>query len=105
MKKKFQESPVLLMPDPRKPFVIEVDASKYASGVVLQQQDTNGDWYPCAYILKSFNEMERNYNIGNRELLAIIRALIDWRHYLIKSPPHSYCSDRSQQPPIFQNSS
>jgi hypothetical protein len=51
------------MPNPRKPFVVEADASKYASGVVLQQQDTNGDWHPCAYILKSFNETERNYDI------------------------------------------
>jgi hypothetical protein len=86
MKKKFQESPVLLMPDPRKPFIVEADASKYASGAVLRQQDTNGDWHPCAYLSKSFNETERNYDIADRELLAIIRALTDWRHYLIGSP-------------------
>jgi hypothetical protein len=46
MKKKFQELPVLLMPDPTKPFIAEADASKYALGAVLQQQDTNGDWHP-----------------------------------------------------------
>ena len=86
MKKKFQESPVLLMPDPRKPFIVEADALKYASGAVLRQQDTNGDWHPCAYLSKSFNETERNYDIADRELLAIIRALTDWRHYLIGSP-------------------
>jgi hypothetical protein len=35
MKKKFQESPVLLIPDPRKPFIVEADTLKYASGAVL----------------------------------------------------------------------
>ena len=86
MKKKFQELPVLLMPDPTKPFIAEADASKYALGAVLQQQDTNGDWHPCAYLSKSFSETERNYNIADRELLAIIRALTNWRHYFIGSP-------------------
>src|SRR5271156_3241627 len=86
LKKKFQESPVLQMPDMTKPFIVESDASKYASGAVLRQQDSNGDWHPCAYISKSFNETERNYEIYDRELLAIIRALTDWRHYLVGSP-------------------
>src|SRR5277367_6515691 len=86
LKKKFQESPVLQMPDMLKPFIVESDASKYASGAVLGQQDSNGDWHPCAYISKSFNETGRNYEIYDRELLAIIRALTDWRHYLVGSP-------------------
>jgi hypothetical protein len=83
MKTKFQKEPVLLMPDPTKPFIVESDASKYASGAVLRQQDGNGDWHPCSYISKSFSETERNYEIYDRELLAIIRALTEWRHYLI----------------------
>src|SRR5271170_6916349 len=86
MKKKFQESPVLQMPDPTKPFVLETDASKYASGAVLRQQDTNCNWHPCGYLSKSFKTTERNYEIYDRELLAIIRALTDWRHYLMGSP-------------------
>src|SRR5277367_7181577 len=86
LKKKFQESPVLQMPDMTKPFVVESDASKYASGAVLRQQDTNRDWHPCAYLSKSFNETEQNYEIYDRELLVIIRALTDWRHYLMGSP-------------------
>ena len=58
LKKKFQESPVLLMPDMTKPFVVESDASKYAFGAVLRQQDNNGDWHPCAYLSKSFSPTE-----------------------------------------------
>ena len=63
LKRKFQESPVLLMPDMTKPFVVKSDASKYASGAVLRQQDNNGDWHPCTHLSKSFNPTERNYEI------------------------------------------
>jgi hypothetical protein len=43
MKKRFTEEPVLMMPDQTKPFQIECDASKWASGAVLTQLDINGD--------------------------------------------------------------
>ena len=43
LKKRFTEEPVLMMPDRTKPFQIECDASKYASGAVLTQLDSNGD--------------------------------------------------------------
>jgi hypothetical protein len=65
LKRKFSETPVLLMPDTEKPFTIESDASKFTSGAVLRQQDINGDWHPCGYISHSFNQTERNYEIYN----------------------------------------
>ena len=43
LKRKFTLYPVLTMPDPEKPFQIEADASKYATGAVLTQLDNNGD--------------------------------------------------------------
>ena len=43
IKKRFTEEPVLMMPDQTKPFQIECDASKWASGAVLMQLDINGD--------------------------------------------------------------
>ena len=86
LKHKFISSPVLLMPDKTKPFSVESDASKFASGAVLRQTDTNGDIHPCAYLSKSFNAAERNYEIYDRELLGIIRALDEWCHYLEGSP-------------------
>ena len=75
LKKRFTEEPVLAMPDHTKPFQIECDASKYATGVVLTQLDSNGDRHPCAFISKTFSLTERNYEIYDRELMAIIRAL------------------------------
>lgn len=86
LKKRFTEEPVLIMPDHTKPFQIESDASKYASGAVLTQLDSNGNRHPCAYISKTFSPTERNYEIYDRELLAIIRALEEWRHYIQGSP-------------------
>jgi len=86
MKKRFTEEPVLIMPDQTKPFQIECDASKYASGAVLTQLDINGDRHPCAFISWTFSPTERNYEIYDRELLSVIRALQEWRHYIQGSP-------------------
>ena len=70
------------MPNQTKPFQIECDTSKYASGAVLTQIDGNGNRHPCAFISKTFSETEWNYEIYNRELLTIICALEEWRHYI-----------------------
>jgi len=70
------------MPDHSKPFQIESDTSKYATGVVLSQLDSNSDRHPVAFYSKMFLPAERNYDIHDRELLAIIRALEAWRHYI-----------------------
>ena len=83
LKELFLRKPMLQIPDPAKKFVLETDASKHASGAVLMQEDTNGDLRPCGYISKSFNQAEKNYQIYDRELLAIIQALKAWRHYLL----------------------
>ena len=82
LKKKLTSSPVLMMPDQTRPFQIKCDASKYASGAVLTQQDSNGDRHPVAFLSKTFSKTEQNYEIYDRELLAIIRALEEWRHYI-----------------------
>ena len=70
------------MPDPTKPFQIECDASKVATGAVLHQKGEDNLWHPCTYLSKAFTATERNYQIYDRELLAIIRAFEAWRHYL-----------------------
>ena len=63
------------MPDHSKPFQIETDASKYATGAVLTQLDSNGDHHPVAFILKTLSAAERNYHTHNRNLLAIVRGI------------------------------
>uniref|UniRef100_A0A0W0FG09 Reverse transcriptase-rnase h-integrase n=1 Tax=Moniliophthora roreri TaxID=221103 RepID=A0A0W0FG09_MONRR len=83
LKTKFLSEPILVMPDIDKPFIIEADASKWATGAVLKQKGADGEWHPCGYLSKSFSPTERNYEIYDRELLAIYRALMEWRHYLM----------------------
>jgi RNase H-like domain found in reverse transcriptase/Integrase zinc binding domain/Integrase core domain len=73
---------MLMMPDHSKPFQIESDASKYASGAVLTQMNINGDRHLVAFLSKTFTDTERQYKIYNRELLGIVRALKEWQHYI-----------------------
>ena len=54
LKQRFMEEPVLLMPNQTWPFQIESDASKYASGAVLTQTDSNGDRHLVAFMSKTF---------------------------------------------------
>lgn len=86
LKEAFLSQPVLRNPDPNKQFAIATDASLAATGAVLLQTDENGMYHPCGYLSQSFNSAERNYEIFDRELLAVIRALSEWRHYLEGSP-------------------
>jgi RNase H-like domain found in reverse transcriptase/Reverse transcriptase (RNA-dependent DNA polymerase) len=82
LKKRFTEEPVLMMLDHLKPFQIQVDSLLFATGGILIQMNTNGDRHPCAYLSKSLTKEQRNYDTGDRELLAIVRALKEWRHYI-----------------------
>ena len=56
MKKAFLDTPVLMMPDPIKPFVVKANASKGVMEAILKQQDMNGDWHPCGYMSKTFDQ-------------------------------------------------
>ncbi|KAK3549898.1 hypothetical protein QTP86_015514 [Hemibagrus guttatus] len=83
LKKAFTTDPLLIHPDPDKPFIVEVDASTTGVGVVLSQQQGNPSClHPCAFFSHKLNPAERNYDIGNRELLAVKLALEEWRHWL-----------------------
>jgi RNase H-like domain found in reverse transcriptase len=70
------------MPDQSKLFQIKSDTSKVATGAVLTQLNSNGNQHPVAFLSKTFSETKRKYKIYDRELLGIIRALKEWRHYI-----------------------
>ncbi len=83
LKETFICAPILVHPDPDKAFVVEVDASTTGVGAVLsQQQGTPAKLLPCAFFSRKLSPAERNYDIGNRELLAIKLALEEWRYWL-----------------------
>ena len=58
------------------------DTSLLAAGAVLMQSDATGDLHPCAYFSKTFSLAEYNYDIYDRELLAVILTLAEWKQYL-----------------------
>ncbi len=68
---RFVSAPILRAPDPTRQFVMEVNASEVGVGAVLSQRATLDDKvHPCAFFSHRLSPAERNYDIGNRELLA-----------------------------------
>ncbi|KAI2656084.1 Transposon Tf2-8 polyprotein [Labeo rohita] len=83
LKEIFSTAPLLHHPDPELPFTVEVDASTTGVGAVLSQAVGEPPLlHPCAFYSRKLSLAEQNYDVGNRELLAIKLALEEWRHWL-----------------------
>jgi len=82
LKKIFMMKPVLAALDLDKEFWVEADASNYATGGVLSMKCSDEKWRPVAFISKSLSDTERNYEIHDKEMLAVVRCLEAWRHFL-----------------------
>ncbi len=80
LKSCFVSAPILVAPDPSRQVVGEVDASEVWVGAVTTIMDDK--MHPCAFFSHCLSPAERNYDIGNRELLAVKLALEEWRHWL-----------------------
>jgi hypothetical protein len=81
LKHRLQEAPVLVLPNPDLPFVVHTDASDFATGAVLQQ-DHGAGLQPVAFLSHKMLPAERNYEVHDKEMLAIIKMLGEWRTYL-----------------------
>ena len=79
LKVAFTSAPVLAFFDYNRKSVLETDASDWASGGVLSQYDDEGRLRPVAYFSAKHSAQECNYEIYDKELLAIIKALEEWR--------------------------
>uniref|UniRef100_A0A8C5LPA6 Gypsy retrotransposon integrase-like protein 1 n=1 Tax=Leptobrachium leishanense TaxID=445787 RepID=A0A8C5LPA6_9ANUR len=83
LKSNFSSFPVLCLPDPEKQCIVEVDASENAAGAVLSKKKGDKNLlHPVAFFSKTFSPPERNYDVADKELLAIKVALEEWRHLL-----------------------
>ena len=78
-------APILLLPDFDRPFVITTDASDAAVGAILEQNQGRG-LQPVAFASRKLNSTEMRYSAYERELLGIVWALGQWRHYIEQSP-------------------
>jgi len=82
LKSKFSSAPVLAYPDRNLPFQVETDSSNFAIGAILSQISKDNKTHPIAFYSRSLTQAERNYPIYDKELLAIVSALENWRHLL-----------------------
>ena len=84
LKHRIAEDVTLTIPLDDGKFRIEADSSDYANGAVLSQF-IGGKWRPIAFRSRSLNEVERNYEIYDKEMMAIMDSLTEWRQYLMGS--------------------
>jgi hypothetical protein len=83
LKELVTSAPVLVLPNDDLPFRLEADGSGITTSAVLSQQQVDDNaWHPVAFLSKALNPVERNYEIHDTKMLAIIRGLEEWRHYL-----------------------
>lgn len=73
---------VLHMTDPKVQLVVDEDASDVSIGAFLSQQGGKDQLlHPCIYLSHRLTPPERNYDVRDRELLAVRLALQGWRHW------------------------
>jgi len=75
----FTTAPALRHFDQEREVIIETDASNYVSAGVLSERDDEGVLHPVAYYSKKHSPAECNYDIYDKELMAIIKAPEEWR--------------------------
>jgi len=82
LKERFTKEPVLAVPDLDKKIRMKVDMSDYVIEEVLSMEYEDGRWRSVAFFSKSLNEIEKHYEIHDKEMLVVIRGLENWRHLL-----------------------
>ena len=82
LKKAFMSDVILRHYNPDLKIIVETDASDYVSEGILSQYNKNGILHPIAYFFKKHNSAECNYEIYDKELMAIIHMFKEWRSEL-----------------------
>jgi hypothetical protein len=91
VKQNLMSRPVLVAPDPAKPYILQTDASNYGISAILVQTDENGVEHVVSYSSRKLLPRERNYSVIEKECLAILHGLVkhdDWvygQHITIQS--------------------
>ena len=93
LKEKITSQLVLSLPRREGKFRVETDVSGHAIGGVLSQEQ-DGKWKLIAFLSRMMQPVERNYEIYDKELLAIVEALAKWRQYLLDAKePFEFWTD------------
>jgi len=83
LKDSINKEPTLALPQRKELYRVETGASGYAIGGVLSQQQKDGKWKPVTFLSRTITLAEHNYEIYDKELLAIMECLDKWRQYLL----------------------
>jgi len=75
LKRRFVEGPILVATDYMRSLHMESDASDFATGAILSMLCEDEKWHLCAFLSKGLNNVKRNYDVHDKEMLGIIRAL------------------------------
>jgi len=75
LKKQFTKELMLVVPDLNKKMRMGVDVLDYTIGEILSIECKDRKWRPVAFLSKSLNKMERNYEIHDKEMLVVIKEL------------------------------
>ena len=68
---------------PSRPFRMEADSLDFATEAVLSQESLNDSkWHPVTFLSKSLSPVEYNYEIHDKEMLAVVRTIEEWRHFV-----------------------
>jgi len=86
-------APTLVHFDHELPTRVETDCSDVATGGVLLQYQADNQWHPVAFFSRVLQAAESNYEIHDKELLAIIQALKEWRAELMSVPEFLIVTD------------
>jgi hypothetical protein len=99
----FTSAPILIDVDLEKLFIIEADAFDFALGSILSQIGDDDKLHPVAFNSTKFEPAEINYEIHDKELLAILDSFEQWRHFLEGSPHQIIVYNDHKNLTYFQN--
>jgi hypothetical protein len=82
LKKRFTPAPILTHYSPECQCIVETDASDFALGAVISQKSSDDKLHPIAYHSRKFSPAKINYEIHDKELIAVVDSFKIWRKYL-----------------------
>jgi hypothetical protein len=103
LKRRLTSAPILTIFDPEFESLLETDASDGAIAACLKQKGTDGKMRVIAYYSRKMTGPELNYDIHDKELLAVVEALRHWRVYLEGSEIPNTGIHRPQESPLLDD--
>jgi hypothetical protein len=76
------KTPILRHYDPNRPALLETDASDFAIAGIFSQKFEDGKLHPVSFLSQKLSQAELNYDVFDKEMLAIVFSPRKWRYFL-----------------------